>query len=431
MGTTIFKAALWAALFSLTLLPFNVRSQQWYVNQLLVLNGGIFNDFTEDANLLSYKPDDGSYSVLDTIHSQSAQDVVIDSTYAFVAAQDSLVKYDLNTGERLAAVRFNGTSTYMLELYKDYLLVGNWYGQSNSNLYVYNKSDLSFAYVVPDITKGIRGMAIYDDVLFVSQNYTSSTFADSAGYLSLVNLTTQQHISDLTLDTSSKGAGNLFVYDDEIYCLRGSDGSYSTINPSNLAVSPLQDFSRSISGGYGSLLQLRGDTLFGVFDGRLASYNLSTQSFVDTLIADTNVTAFVYDTVNHLFYITQTDYFSYRRGLVYNQAGALADTFAVGHSPESLALDYRMEPVGVRTEVRLLKCTVYPNPASEYLVIQGAGEMSKAELSVIAMNGQVVLSKAIRHRNDLHLNITSLPHGAYLLYLADGKTRYSAPFIKE
>src|SRR5690606_26332538 len=95
-----------------------------------------------------------------------------------------------------------------------------------------------------------------------------------------------------------------------------------------------------VAGGYGSLLQLVGDTMLGVYDNIIGSINVTNGNIINASIVDTLITAFVYDTLNQLFYVTQTDYLSWSRGLICNNAGIAIDTFLVGYAPVSLKLIY-------------------------------------------------------------------------------------------
>ena len=54
--------------------------------------------------------------MIDTIQTQSVQDLLINGNIAYVAAQDSIVRYDLTNQTRTHAAAFNGPSTYTLEL---------------------------------------------------------------------------------------------------------------------------------------------------------------------------------------------------------------------------------------------------------------------------------------------------------------------------
>jgi hypothetical protein len=99
--------------------------------QLVVVNGGLFGSQTDFANIGIFNSVSGTFTTLDTIYTNSVQDVLIEENrYIYVAAQDSIVKYDLWTAERLSAAAFGAASTIRLGLYNDKLLVGNWYGTS-------------------------------------------------------------------------------------------------------------------------------------------------------------------------------------------------------------------------------------------------------------------------------------------------------------
>lgn len=96
-------------------------------------------------------------------------------------------------------------------------------------------------------------------------------------------------------------------------------------------------------------MQLVNDTLFGVFDDKIGSINVTNGNIINPSLVDTLITSFVYDTLSQNFYVTQTDYFSYTRGIVFNKAGAAIDTFLTGYAPEAMGLVYDVNtaPVAV------------------------------------------------------------------------------------
>lgn len=178
----------------------NCTSYGTLPKELLILNGGQYGNPQEDITLIGYNPFTGATRISDTIRSQSIQALLVEGNFAYIAAEDSLVKISLTDFTRVAQTRFPGASTYSLALYNNQLLVGNWYGQADSNLYVFDKTDLTLDYVVPQIEQGVKGIAIIGDTAYLAQNLNDANYSDSAGYLSLVYLPTGTFIKNVPGD---------------------------------------------------------------------------------------------------------------------------------------------------------------------------------------------------------------------------------------
>jgi len=99
-----------------------------WVNQVLIGIGGKFEmtpPYSDYVNMMKYDPSTHNTSIFNTIKTQSVQDILISGDYAYVAAQDSIVKYDINTYQRVAAIADSGIAC--LGLFNDKLLVSKQY----------------------------------------------------------------------------------------------------------------------------------------------------------------------------------------------------------------------------------------------------------------------------------------------------------------
>ena len=91
------------------------QRNEW-VNQVIIVNGGKFEGppYTDYVTVQKYDPVTHIVTVFDKIYTQSTQDVIIDGHFAYVAAQDSIIKYDIDTYQRVAAIADSG----LAKLYK-------------------------------------------------------------------------------------------------------------------------------------------------------------------------------------------------------------------------------------------------------------------------------------------------------------------------
>ncbi len=415
MGYQHLKPTLFVA--ALLFLANAALAQTPYLKEVFILNGGQYGNPQEDVVLIGVDPATGTTRTSDTIHTESIQDLLIDGDFAFVAAQDSLVKIDLSDLSRVAAVAFPGASTNVLATYQNQLLVANFHSQTDSNLYVFNKTTLALEHIVGGILQGVKGIAIIGDTAYLAQNLTSSSWSDSAGYLALVYLPTGTFVKNIPGDNVSD-IGNLFVHNGNIVGLGSASDKLTTYSPANGTLQ--QDaLGIDLEGSYGSKLQLVGDTLFAIFGGKIGSYNLATQSVINASIVDTLITAFAYDTLNGDFYVTQTDYFSYTRGIVFNNNGTAIDTFPVGYSPEVIKLHYGTF-VGVE-EIAVTEFTLYPNPTTGNLWVR-LDNSETATLLLRDFTGRVLQTLDVAVGTPTSVDLSNLATGIYLLQSTDGKT---------
>lgn len=400
------------------------NAQAPFLKEVLILNGGQFGNPQENATLVGFDPATGNTRVSDTIHTQSIQDLLIDGDYAYVAAQDSLVKIRLSDFSRVATVAFPGASTYTMAINLNQLLVGNWYGQTDSNLYVFDKTDLTLDYVVPQIERGVKSIAIIGDTAYLSQNFDDASFSDSAGYLALVYLPTGTFVKNVPGDNVSD-IGKLITFAGGIIGIGSATDMASFYDPidGSLSINPI---GVDVAGGYGSVLQLVGDTLFGVYDGKLGSIDVTDGSIINASIVDTLITAFAYDTLNQQFYVTQTDYFSYTRGIVFDKTGVAVDTFKVGYAPESVKLVYGLT-VGI-SDVAGYEASVYPNPVSNLLSIKTT-HTENITMVLRDLAGRVLYNTSVIEGQTSTIDVSNLAPGLYLLQSADG--RFTQKVLKQ
>lgn len=329
-------------LLSLSATPLSAQNG---VERIVIVNGGKFGDPTENVNVMLYDPVSGSSTVIDTVHTQSAQDVFLEGSTAYVAAQDSIVKYDLSTGNRLAATAFGAPSTAKLGIYGDYLLAGNWFGLTAGNLRIFNKDDLSFVDSIPQLSKGARDFVIVGDTAYVVQNFTNQFQSDSAGYISVVDLKRMRFVRDIILDPKDE-LGRLVHVQGRLYGLNPNSETITVYDIASGQVLPKRFSGLDMQMGFtGPNVLIHNDLLYTRFNNGVGVYDLISNRIIDTTLIDTFATAFALDTINDRFYLTQTDFFSFMRGGIYDVSGNKTGAFSTGFSPEAIGIVYNGLPV--------------------------------------------------------------------------------------
>lgn len=394
--------------------------------EVLILNSGEFSDPSNSVVLQSYNTTTSAYNAADTIHTPSAQQVLVDGDVAFIAAQDSIVKIDLTNMERLATVEFPGVSTYNIEVHDSLLIAGNFYGQTDSNLYVFNKNTLQLVAAVQGITTGVKGVAILNDSLYVSQNLTSSTYSDSAGYLAVVDMNTWSHVRDIN-PASEADLGRLFVYNGEVLAISSVTDSLFYIDPATNSITGYA-IGADIKGNYGSAYQLVDDTLLAVFGSSIGAYDVNANYLMTSSITDSLVSSFVYDTEAGNFYVTYTDFFATHRAYVLNHDGEFVEELTAGYAPENVAL-WRRTVTGIASLSKDISLNVYPNPANGRLFVQTDIELSA--LYITSLTGQVVAQSEVFATGTQVLHVAHLPQGAYIVVAQSKQGIQTARFVKQ
>ena len=159
----------------------NAKSNE-YVHQIFVLNEGYFdystNQIVEPVTIGVYTPSDDSYSVVDTIeNARFASDLVVHEDFFYVAADNKLLKYDINNYNLVASQNIDGIRNIKIHNEKVFVSRGDYDNttfmpiQFASYLQVYSLSDLSFSFEFDTVTGpkwSTQNMIVNEDKLLIS-----------------------------------------------------------------------------------------------------------------------------------------------------------------------------------------------------------------------------------------------------------------------
>lgn len=395
---------------------------------IIVVNGGVFG--ATNANTTIEVLNSGTAVNMGTIGTTSIQDLLIDGQYAYVAAQDSIVKYDWTTKTRVAANAFLGVSTVKLARYNNQLLVGNWYTFAtpySQNFLIYDANDLSFVDSIPLVTKPADDIVVIGDYAYIAQNNTTPSYSDTLGYLAVVDLTTNTWVRNDTLSTTGTEVGRLVVEGDVIYSINKKSNTISSYNTVTLAKT-----TQASAGGVDLSPATYGPTAFseggGVwyfpFDSGIGSYNLAMNAVISANIVNiTGSFAFVMDTVSDNFCVSHINYSNQlqNKGRIYDMNGDSVGMFQVEYSPEALAI---VSNAIIGSTVQLaatneLNYTIAPNPATSVLTVN----LEKAEAVTLLVINQVGQNVLTQQSTDAvtTLDVASLPAGVYFLAVVSEK----------
>ncbi|MFT7589350.1 MAG: hypothetical protein ACI959_001568 [Limisphaerales bacterium] len=319
--------------FAITFLSIPTNAQT--VNQLILVNGGVFGDPSDKVTVATMAPDLSGYTVFDEIGTEAAQDIAVRENLAWVAALDTIVAYDIDTYTRIGSAYVPGVN--QIEPFGDYLLVGLGFGGSGSFLQVRNATDLSLVSTIPVFAE-TGGIIMTPNRAYVA---VPGDFYTTSGSLAVIDLVNLSLIQEIALGADGNGINAIFLESGYVIAVCGGSGNLLAINPTSgsYTVEALGSIA-SYSGA-----AKNGDRLYfqygGFFDARLGEFNLSTRATENDILIPGAYAEIQVNPISNNLYRTTTDYFSTGTLHRHDNNGTLINEITVGVSPEHLAVDVR------------------------------------------------------------------------------------------
>jgi hypothetical protein len=339
------------AFFSILALSYSILtfSQKSVNEKVVIVNGGRFESVSPFADYVTvgiYNPLTKNYNLIDTLLSQSAQGALVDGQNGFVLAEKVIAKYDFKSEIRLQSGTFGGVVPRSLAVGGSTLLVGNWYGRTDSCLYAYNSTTLAPLYAVAQIEKEVQSIAIVGDTAYLAQNNKGTIdqcggfgcFNDSIGFIAMVRVSSGAFLGNVILGDSASGLTSFYSYQNKIV-------GVSTVS-NNIVVYDISSQSATFYpnvGSVGSAIALVGNELHFLLNGKAAIFDLISKTVTsNNLSAVEYPVSVVYEPLSNQYYQSISDYSTFGKVLVSKNATNI-DSFAVGISPEAMALYYSID----------------------------------------------------------------------------------------
>jgi hypothetical protein len=388
------------------LMPIAV-SAQFQLKQAITVAGGNFGQPGNYVKYGKYELADQTFQFFDSIPGDFTNAAVADGQMLFSNASNTLYKHDLSTYSRLDSVPFNGTQT--LELTNSYLFVGpSTILNANSNKpMVFDRATLDTIVEIDGFVYPIMDMLQIDDSLYVAWNVSSvvdqyppfNVFADSLGYISVVDITSLTKVRDIELGAAGAGINSL-AFDKVNRLIFGANSATNSLTKYNYSTGQLTNIPTNGSNAK-DLLGVIGDKLFGTFgaDG-IGTWSISGDSIISPNVQSGGFIQAALDTINEYLFATTSDFFSFGNLNVFPPSMA-QEIFNCGISTESIALDY-FNLVG-QTETVSQTIGIYPNPSSKSIEIEGSQWIK-------IYNG---LGQIVAQTKGNKLDISALPSNLY------------------
>jgi hypothetical protein len=324
------------------LMVFAVQAQE-FVNEVFVGTGGAFGNPSDHVCLSSYSPQDDTLVLVGEVNTESMQDMCLDGHFMYLAAQDSIVKLDMNTHERVGIIACSNVN--QLYVKGGNLYAGRWSSPADGiYVKVYDAGDLSWIADVTDISGDTGDLLVANDTLYVAVN---GGWQGTEGKIAVID-NSNTLVREVNMGAEAVGIFDLFYSGGKIFTVNRSpygtsNGSFSTYN-----VWTMEYSTNVVNKLVGKALDFYLNTLYLVLDGGVASYDFNTNEFMDMEIvgsAGNIICAGAYDHINQYLYVAETDYATTGHTYIYNMEGESVGDFEVGISTEKILIDYQYNDI--------------------------------------------------------------------------------------
>ena len=347
-------------LYTLLFIVTHVYSQTEYVNQVLILNEG-YLDFTTDeiiepvtVGVYSISSSDPSYSeVIEISGAKFATDLIIDGDYFYVAADNRILKYHLDTYDLITSQEVSGARK--LAINNDYLFVskGDYDGVTfgpvifDSYLDVYDL-DLNYQFGFEAESSGpqwsTENLLINEDKLYVLIN-NAYEWGNYQGIIGQVDLNTLNYEVEIDLGDDGKNPINLMFKDDKLYTLNNKNWDGSSISVVDINNSDdIQTLNLSdVSAGCGVSIirdqklnyQKQGDLEMGIVD-----LETLTQTGVEDNL-NMNYYSISEDPVTGNLFAATADFITNSQVYIYDSNNIELNSFTSGVTTNKIVFDVR------------------------------------------------------------------------------------------
>jgi hypothetical protein len=419
--------------------PVFPKAQTPYVKQIVAANSGKFEfspPYQDYVNVQSYIPVTGAVNLVQTVFTQSVQDIVIKGNVAYIAAQDSLIMMNLTTYQRVAAIADSGLSKMLV--FGDKLVVTKQYPVSTFFAEVLRLDDLSPVASIQGIPGDCGGLVAAGDSIYIAVN---GGWMGTEGKIAVVETAGWTVSRIINLGASAIGIMNIYKYNKQLFTVNKSPfsapdaGSLSVIN---LNDNTFENFNlgRNVSTGAG----IDGHLLYFGFNYGIGSFNLNLLKMEDsTVVSDPGSAMFKYitsatvDTLNHRIYVNVGDYVAPGTCLVATLNGDSVASFATGISTDGVAVDYRVSATGVENlDEDVFSFSLYPNPAADFVTLKYSHPGDIREIRLTDMMGRN-LSVNLKKNSDGEtvLNVGQLPSGMYAVTFVAMNRSFTGKFLRK
>tara|TARA_B100001142_G_C14348671_1_gene661051 strand:- start:11141 stop:12340 length:1200 start_codon:yes stop_codon:yes gene_type:complete len=330
-----------------------------YINQVLILNEGCYDfyeqEMLEPATIGVYIPENNTYNTIMEIEGATfTTDLIIDGNYFYVAADNKILKFDLDTYELITSQDVPGVRELMI--HEDYLIItkGDYDNETfspvifDSYLDVFSKIDLSLIMIF-DTENGpqwsTESLLKHGDQLYVGIN-NAYEYGNYKGIVGVLDLNTMSYTNEIDLGEDGKNPISLHIKDDHIYSVNNKnwDGtSISKIQTTDLDVETIAI--TDVSSGCG-VSMIRGDKLYYQISSDVQMNKFDLQEMTDVGVVnnlDYNYYAIAENPINGYLYTAIANFVTNSGVMIYDQEYNIINSFFADVASSKIVFDVRSE----------------------------------------------------------------------------------------
>ncbi len=403
---------------------------QTETKSVVIVNGGDYSDPNDFVTVANYNPQTMQTQTIATIHTQSAQGLLVSGGFAYVAAQDSLARINIQTGEIDAIVALPGVNK--LALYENKLIVSRQYPVTSGFVQIRNAGDLELITTITEVSDESWDIVVAGDTAYVS---VAGGWAATEGKLAVINMSNNAFVREMNFGSDAQGIGPSFKAGNELWfvCKTPWGGSSGNVMKYDLTATAATFY--PVEHAIGKAAGIAGGKLFLTVDGNVGVFNLSagtleTAALITNPFPEFDITALTLDTVANNIYVNYSSWSAPDgTGKIYNLSGEETGGYQVGVSAEEVAVNY-IDVTGMDTPaVNGNTFAVFPNPCSDYLNVSGITKACK--WSVYDWSGRLLMDGSANPGVNSRINVRQLPAGAFVLKVSDAGSVQMLKFVHQ
>ena len=340
-------------------------AQNTYLNQVLLLNEGYLDFYTDEiiepvtVGIYSIADSEPVYTeIIEITDAKFSSDLIINEGYFYVAADNRILKYHLDTYELIAEQNVDGVRK--LAIHDNYLFVskGDYDNETfgpvifDSYLDVFDL-DLNFQFSF-DTENGpqwsTENLLVENNKLYVLIN-NAYEWGNYQGMIGVVDLNTLNYEAEIDLGNDAKNPINLMLKDDKLYTLNNKNWDGSSISVVDINDSDdIQTLNLSdVSAGCGVSI-IRGDKLnyqkSGDLEMGIVDLETLTQTGVESNL-NLNYYSVSEDPITGNLFAATADFVTNSQIYVYDSNNTQITDFTAGVTTNKIVFDIRLESVSI------------------------------------------------------------------------------------
>jgi len=425
---------IWAAI-SLTTL-----AQEKYVKRIFVLNEGHYDYWTGQTVVpvtVGYiDMNTRQYVSFDTIWgARFGVDMVLEDSFLYVTADTFIIKYNVNTLERVAEAHALGVRGLAISGQRLFVSRGELpsLGCCNSYLQVYDKNTLQFIEEADTSTSPLKwhsdDVLVLGDSVYVAVN-NGFVWGHYVGYIAVFPVSNINNMRLIDLGPDGINPENLMTDGQNVYAFNNKDFSTSSVSTYARVAGTVNTVDLGLPSGCTGSALVNEQIYFQPYYAdsswtTRATFMLRTPTtnlgVLDTLPLNKTFYEISHDTLNEYLWLTETDFQNWGIVIAYRVSDySFVDAFVVGVSPGALAFEYG-EKITVGVEQidndEMVSITQLDNRT---VMIINNGDVPIEHIAIMDVAGKVIYNNVTEGKRIIVKRFPSV--GTYLvsIQLSDG-----------